>query len=220
MNLSCWKCQANISPPDPENQASSSSSSPTFPLKCPNCSRLQPQPRGTSPPNYYEILGLKTLKYEVDLRELSSVAKGLQRQLHPDLFRQRDEIERDLSEKLSSLVNKAIRTFQDPILRGQYLLELKKGSKVDLEKQELSDPEFLGDVMELNERLEEVSTSQEWKDFRAENQEKLLGLEMELGSAFDKDDLKEAQLLLNKMKFYESLQSRLKQLQFKFGVVD
>jgi len=86
-----------------------------------------------------------------------------------------------LSEQYSSLVNKAQSILSHPIDRGLYLLSLRgfgSNSGEEWETQKMSDPEFLGRVMELNERLEEIETYEEWKQFRDENDVELKELQM------------------------------------------
>lgn len=83
--------------------------------------------------------------------------------------------QQDLSQEYSSLINKALSTLSEPIARGRYLLSLSGVSlddlESDLEKSMTNDPEFLEEVMELNERLIEISSEKDWKDFRNQNVE-------------------------------------------------
>jgi molecular chaperone HscB len=145
--------------------------------------------------------------------------KKIQQVLHPDRFGNKSEEEQGVSQSLSSFVNEAISTLQNPIERGLYLLKLR-GIEIDLEKQLTLDTEFLGEVMELNEKLEEISNSQDWIDFRTANERELEVLETKLTKAFERDNTKEAQLILSQMKYFENLQLKLKEIQSKFNVVD
>jgi len=170
-------------------------------------------------PNYFTLLGQNPSSYKVDISSVSLNMKRLQRYLHPDLFSNKSPEEQELSQNLSSLVNRAILTLMNPIDRGLYLLELR-GVVLDLEKQLTLDTQFLGEVMELNEKLEELSNSQDWRDFREANQKELEFLEIKLTKAFERDNREEAQLILSKMKYFENLQLKLKDIQSKFNIVD
>lgn len=67
--------------------------------------------------------------------------------------------EKDLSESLSSLVNKAYSTLLNPLDRGIYMLKLHNVS-IPEETTSLG-PEFLMEIMELNEEIEEAFDNKE-----------------------------------------------------------
>jgi len=203
----CWKCETEVRVPVTN-----------FPGSCTKCGRV-PKYSVEQIPDYFTLLGQSKHGYKVDLTTLSLNMKRLQRQLHPDLFSNKDAEEQEVSQHLSSLVNQAIVTLQNPIARGLYLLHLR-GVSINLEKQQTEDVQFLGEVMELNEELESLASAQQWKEFRSRNEKELKVLEMQLGEAFEKNDLRRAQLILFKMKYYENLQTKLKEVQSKFNVVD
>ena len=66
-------------------------------------------------------------------------------------------------------MNKAYAILNNPIERGLYLLSLLEGNEIDLEKELTLDTTFLGQIMELNEQLEEISTHKDWEKFKDEN---------------------------------------------------
>jgi molecular chaperone HscB len=146
--------------------------------------------------------------------------KILQKNLHPDLFSLKTEEEQKLSEEISSLVNKAYSTLQNPIQRAEYMLERRGIDSEMLERRMTSDVEFLTEVMELNERLEEIEETKDWEEFRKENDRKIAELNRELEEAFEKENIDGAVLILAKMKYYDNLQHKLKELQSRLGVVD
>lgn len=88
--------------------------------------------------------------------------------------------QQDLSQEYSSLINKALTTLTDPISRGRYMLTLSgmTTQESDLEGSMTSDPEFLEEVMELNERLEEISSEKDWLEFRSENEATMKQIQM------------------------------------------
>lgn len=63
----------------------------------------------------------------------------------------RSNQEKNISEEYSSLVNKAYDIIQTPLKRAIHLLSLK-GEEVR-EGHEIDDPEFLMEIMELNEEV-------------------------------------------------------------------
>ena len=103
--------------------------------------------------NYFELFDLP-IGLQVDRSALSKKYFELQKQFHPDFFTQEDEAEQKDALEKSSLANKALKVLQQPDLTIQYLLQLK-GLLTENEKYALP-PDFLMEMMELNEKLTEV----------------------------------------------------------------
>ena len=105
--------------------------------------------------NYFELYGLPVLM-KVNLEEIKQKFYQLSRQYHPDYHAQADEIAQgDILQK-SADVNRAYKVFQTTDDTIRYVLQLKDLLH-DEEKYEL-DPEFLMEVMEINEDLMELET--------------------------------------------------------------
>ncbi len=75
----------------------------------------------------------------------------LSRKYHPDFYTNESKAEQAQALELSSLVNKAYKTFQNKDAIIQYVLK-EKGLLVEEEKYELP-PSFLMEMLELNEQL-------------------------------------------------------------------
>jgi molecular chaperone HscB len=104
---------------------------------------------------HFELFNLPiTLK--VDTSGLSKKYFELQRKYHPDRFGQSSEAEQEEALQVSAQINKAFKTLKDPDETIKYVLQLK-GLLEEEEKYQLS-PDFLMEVMELNEELEEGMT--------------------------------------------------------------
>lgn len=82
----------------------------------------------------------------------------LQRKYHPDRFGQASEAEQEEALQRSAQVNKAYHVFKQPLETIRYVLELK-GLLEEEEKYQLS-PDFLMEMMELNELREEGDLEQ------------------------------------------------------------
>ncbi|XP_053135879.1 iron-sulfur cluster co-chaperone protein HscB [Hemicordylus capensis] len=148
--------------------------------------------------------------FRVDTAQLQHRFRSLQRLLHPDFFRQRPQVEQDFSEQHSALVNEAYRTLLSPLRRGLYLLEL---SGIELEKgtDSEAEPEFLAEVMEMNEKLLDADSgakTDEMESFIAAKQGELTE---SVSRAFDRGDLQEAKKLLAKMKYFANLEEKVKE---------
>ena len=106
--------------------------------------------------NYFELFEIP-VSLQVDKKLLQAKYFELQKKYHPDFFSNENEAEQaDMLER-SSMVNKAYKTFQNDDETIKYVLQLKELLEEE-EKYELP-PEFLMEVMELNEALMEVDDS-------------------------------------------------------------
>ncbi len=105
--------------------------------------------------NYFELFELP-VSLHVDKATLPKKYFELQKKYHPDFYTQTDEAEQqDMLEK-SSAINKALKIFQNKDSTIKYVLQLK-GLLKEEEKYPLP-PDFLMEVMELNENLGANST--------------------------------------------------------------
>lgn len=116
--------------------------------------------------NYFELYEMPVL-FQVDQGLLKKKYYALSRQYHPDFFTNSpDEEQAGILEK-ASLVNKGYKILQNPDETIKYVLQLK-GLLQEEEKFEL-DPQFLMEVMDINEELMELEMD--------ENQEQLMNVE-------------------------------------------
>ena len=121
--------------------------------------------------NYFELFDLP-VSMKVDRSSLAKKYFELQKQFHPDFYTQADDADQTAALEKSSMINKALKTLQQPDQTIQYVLQLK-GLLSENEKYELP-PAFLMEMMELNEKLVE----EEADSFKKE----VTGLEDELYS--------------------------------------
>ncbi|CAH2295277.1 iron-sulfur cluster co-chaperone, mitochondrial [Pelobates cultripes] len=186
----CWSCQAALAMDE---------------LFCPTCHSLQP-PDETK--DYFQVLDCEKT-FDVNIQELQKKYRNLQRFLHPDYFSQKSHMEREMSEKQSSLVNKAYNTLLSPLSRGIYLLSL---SGITLEEGTDSDvdPHFLLEILEISEQLNDCNISSEIEDIGNFVQEKYDSLTADVRNAFQQGDLHGAKLLLAKMKYFSNIQNQVK----------
>jgi molecular chaperone HscB len=99
---------------------------------------------------YFSLFNIP-VQLSVDTKLLSSTFFALSRKYHPDYFANATEEEKEEALEKSSLLNKAWKTFQKKDELIKYVLQLK-GVLVEDEKYSL-DPDFLMEVMDLNEAL-------------------------------------------------------------------
>ncbi|KAL6432245.1 hypothetical protein ACFW04_006718 [Cataglyphis niger] len=184
-------------------------------LFCSKCKVLQGLPQNL---DYFDIIGIKK-NYNVVNEEIHKKYTELQKMLHPDKFGNKSEKERQISENLSSLINKAYSTLVHPLKRGLYMLQLK-GISIPEATINLN-PEFL---MEIMERNEEIENAMEDKDkiikLAKESKEVLDTLSKQVAEAFNKEDIETATKILIKMKYYDTIDNRLKRLKHDLGIIE
>jgi molecular chaperone HscB len=106
--------------------------------------------------NYFELFDIP-VSLTIDKANLSKKYFELQKKYHPDFFTQANEAEQDEALEKSSAINKALKIFQHKDSTVKYVLQLK-GLLEEEEKYQLP-PDFLMEVMDLNEQLSADSTA-------------------------------------------------------------
>lgn len=117
------------------------------------------------------------------------------------------QIELEISETYSRLVNKAYTTLKDPLKRGFYLLELKNLSPDETFP---IDEEFLTTIMEKNEELESINSESSLKIFMKANREEINKHINLISKSFHCDNWKEARTNLLKLNYFINLDSKIK----------
>ncbi|EFN60606.1 Co-chaperone protein HscB, mitochondrial [Camponotus floridanus] len=95
-----------------------------------------------------------------------------------------------------------------------------KGISISEETTNLN-PEFLMEIMERNEEIENAMEDKD-KVFKLakESKEMLETLSNQAAEAFKKKDIETATKILIKMKYYDSIDNRLKRLKYDLGIVE
>lgn len=100
--------------------------------------------------NYFDIFQIP-VQLKVNPAELTEKYFELSRKFHPDFYINEPEEKQQEALEKTALLNKALKTFQQPDETIRYVLQLK-GLMDDDEKYQLP-PVFLMEVMEINESL-------------------------------------------------------------------
>lgn len=103
--------------------------------------------------NYFELFEIP-VSLHVDPSSIQKKFYELSRKYHPDYYAQSGEAEQTEALELSSMVNKAYKTFQNPDATIRYVLELH--NLIEEEEKYKLDSEFLMEVLEINEELMDV----------------------------------------------------------------
>ncbi|XP_042343589.1 iron-sulfur cluster co-chaperone protein HscB [Plectropomus leopardus] len=190
--LKCWSCEQPLD------------KRPAF--FCKSCKVVQPPEEGTS---YFKIMDCD-YTFTLDTHKLQKRYLQLQRSLHPDNFSQRSVKEQEYSESHSALVNKAYQTLLKPLSRGLYMLELE-GMGIEDGTDSGVDSEFLMELMEINEALDEAQTPEEANNIGQDTKGKLAVLTEEIDAALLKGELQAAKVLLAQMKYYANIEEKVKE---------
>jgi molecular chaperone HscB len=111
--------------------------------------------------NYFELFELP-VSLRVDKSSLAKKYFELQKKYHPDFYTNADETDQKDSLEMSATINKGLKVLQQPDETIKYVLQLK-GLLEEEEKYQLP-PDFLMEMMEMNEKLLEEDPA----DFRKE----------------------------------------------------
>ena len=117
--------------------------------------------------------------------------------------------EKDFSVQHSTLVNRAYSTLQNPLDRGLYLLVLNEAS-LELRNETLP-PQFLDEIMSINEDLIEAETVEEIHAVGVCNQARIDKKIEQISAAFKRSDRENAKQLLLRLKYYMSIQDKVKE---------
>jgi molecular chaperone HscB len=107
----------------------------------------------------FATLGLSR-RYDIDLAQLESRYRELQRALHPDRHVGSSPAARRISLTKAVEVNEAYRALKDDLARGEALLALERGAPNGGERS-AETPEFLMEMMELREQLGEARAARD-----------------------------------------------------------
>jgi len=153
---------------------------------CRGCALLLP-PEDLEPLDYFSLLELEP-NYRVDIKQIGTRFKALQRELHPDKFSTASQEEQMRSAGHSAMVNTAVSTLRSPLRRALYLLKMQ-GIDFEEDQGTIDDPEFLMEVMETRMAVDEADSEEELKPLREQNLEALARCENDVAQAFDRSDL-------------------------------
>lgn len=125
--------------------------------------------------------------------------------LTTDLFDFQEE--QELAEQQSAFLNKAYFSLLKPLPRAQYLLSLY-GFDIEEGSTEMN-PDFLMEVLDLNERIGE-STTGEMENIENEIVSKIQEYTKQLSDAFSSGDIIKARDITSRLKYYDNVEAKIK----------
>ncbi len=164
--------------------------------------------------NYFEVFGLP-VSFKVDVADLASRYRDVQKKMHPDKFAHATDREQRLAVQFAAFVNTAYETLKSPVKRAYYLLELR--GLVAESHTTTSDTMFLMQQIELREALSDVKNAadpEQALDALTVEVSQLLNSQAEVfAQKLEESDLPEAQVIAHRMQFLTKLSIEIEQLE-------
>lgn len=165
------------------------------------------------PPTYYELFPT-TLphgpppngSFDLDPRALRQEFFKLQQLTHPDVISNPSLKRR--AEAGSAYLNHAYSTLLSPLLRAQYILQLR-GVDVEDETMKLDDQTLLMEVLGAQEAIEDAETEDDLSPLRTANDGRIRDSLSALEHAFAEDDLRTAKAETVKLRYWVNIRESL-----------
>ncbi len=207
----CWSCGAT-------NDASS-----LF-CKADDCGRIQDVDAKSV--NYFRMFDLPKSSFNIDLKELETQFKNMQKLLHPDKFATKSISEKNFSSSASSMVNQAYQVLRSPMDRVNYILMSRFNINIlDETSMTIKDPVLMNEMFILRETASEITTKEEMSSFIADRHRELKRLGAILDGLMDKYDEAERQqpaadpVLAARFKLKEEIQETAVRMKYLSKVV-
>ncbi len=152
--------------------------------------------------NYFSFFDLEPA-FNIDAAKLKKAYLIKSREFHPDYFSQASEEEKNRALDMTTRNNAAFKTLSDPVKRLEHILRLN--NILGESKDEKMDPEFLMEMMDINEqimehKMEEGSTKAD--AIKADIDELSKGMDLEANGLKDAYDQSNETEHLQKLKAY------------------
>ena len=140
------------------------------------------------------------------MRELRKEFLQLQAVAHPD---RHSAALKTRAEATSARINEAYNALQNPLLRAQYLLNLRGIDVAQDETAKVEDPELLMEVLDTREEIENAQEEEELEDLRRVNDGRIEESEKVLDTAFREDNMEIAKGEAVRMRYWVNIKESL-----------
>ncbi|EEB05071.1 DNAJ domain-containing protein Jac1 [Schizosaccharomyces japonicus yFS275] len=147
--------------------------------------------------------------FDIDAKALRRSYLKQAKFMHPDVAQGED---RKAIELKAAELSKAYRTLLSPLSRAEYILSLNNES-ADSEEIKNNDPEFLMQILEVHEQLQEVGSSPDALNrLKQENDERKQNEIANLKQAMEKADWEQARYFVARLRYWESISRNIQEL--------
>lgn len=197
---SCGKIVSNCGRPEERNCWNCSDAvNCTKQFFCDSCHTIQPPAEAQ---NLFEYMGIP-VSFDIEESALKKRFRELQSKIHPDKFMHASEHEREISDEHSRKLNESYKTLRDPYLRAKYLLKILR----EEEKCQDLDSDSLSELMEWNEKVENIENEEELSEEKRKLQEEINTLLTQLKECFAERNTKKVCSAITKLSYLYSLRS-------------
>ncbi|KAG1663823.1 hypothetical protein FOA52_013388 [Chlamydomonas sp. UWO 241] len=148
-------------------------------LVCNGCKKVQPLDKTL---NYFQLLGMPDMTYDLDPVVLEKRYKSMQWSVHPDRMAHTSSQEQGFSADTASMINMGYSVLRNPLSRANYMLG-QMGIHTG-EERSITDPAFLMEVMEAREEVEDTEDEVTLTRLLSANRESQREVVLKLGAAF------------------------------------
>ena len=201
MQISCWRCQKLIYTNQPLAYIQK--------YFCPCEKRVILPPLENK--DYFEVYNLAP-SYHIDKTLLKSNYLKLQYTFHPDRFSSHSEQEQEFAAEHSAIISTSYNTLSNRYSRAVYLLLL---NGIDFEKDTVTSkmsPEFLIQMFETNEKLEEGMSESELTELKLETKQHIENCHSQLGPAFDEKDYVGAKDIAGRLQYFRNILLKIEEM--------
>ncbi|EAU92996.2 hypothetical protein CC1G_06716 [Coprinopsis cinerea okayama7 len=174
---------------------------------CSNCWNVFALPKDIT---HHELLGLPygPNPFVVDLPALKQRFRAAQSVCHPDSWASKNPEKLDVAQALSARVNHAYQTLLEPLSRIEYILEQHRLPLSETEK--VQDPEFMMEIMEAREAIDEAEDRAQVEAIFEENTGRVAETIKELEKLVEEEDWPAAKLGAIRLRYLQGIQRAAK----------
>lgn len=141
----------------------------------------------------------------VDAQLLKRRFREAQAVCHPDTWASKGQDKEDVAQALSARLNEAYTSLADPLLRAEYLLE-QNGLAI-AEGEQLDDVEFITEIMEMREAMDEAESADEVARLVEENAGKIAETVEVLSGAVGRSEWDAAKTAAVRLKYLSGIRA-------------
>lgn len=154
---------------------------------------LEEQQQSTTCWNAFDVLGVPE-RFSLDEKELKTKYRALMGEFHPDRNRQANRVQQELMREKSSAVTQAYQELTSDHTRAAHLMALRGKPMTESISQQVVGMDFLMQVMEIREEIEDISTGSDFelRMLLEQNEERMKETCRAFQEALEQDDLESA----------------------------
>ncbi|KAK8205269.1 molecular chaperone [Zalaria obscura] len=209
----CIFCQQRPQPPTNPARLSPSSTRAISTTPTRSAASPPPQRESIAPQTHYEFFPTALPSgpppaghFSIDLKALKREFLQLQSKAHPDTA---PHDRKRHAEALSARINEAYKTLANPLLRAQYLLQLRGIDVAEDETLKTEDPELLMEVLDAREAIEDAEREEDLLPMKETNEARIEESVRVLEEAFREDDVQRAKEEAVKLRYWINIKESI-----------